>query len=103
MTVNWFAVMGASLAVLAGCALVTVLKAFGFWRWAKYQWADAKAWMLDAEEDDAPWIEIPLTFEPTVACQGCDGRGGSCAGCKGEGTRPRPADAPKKRKRRPKK
>jgi hypothetical protein len=22
-----------------------------------------------------------------VVCQGCDGRGGSCAGCRGEGTR----------------
>jgi hypothetical protein len=32
--VNWFAVMGVSLATLAGCALVTVLTAFEFWGWA---------------------------------------------------------------------
>jgi hypothetical protein len=34
VTVNWFAVMGVSLATLAVCAVVTVLRLVGFWRWA---------------------------------------------------------------------
>lgn len=30
---NYFGQMTAALWILAGCALVTVLKQFGFWRW----------------------------------------------------------------------
>ena len=67
MPFNHFAVIAYALVVVALCSLVMTLRAFGFWRWLEYQWADMKAWLFDAEEDDAttssPWVEVPLVFE----------------------------------------
>jgi 8-oxo-dGTP pyrophosphatase MutT (NUDIX family) len=60
---NHFAVIAYALVVVALCSLAVTLRTFGVWRWLKYQWADMKAWLFDAEEDDAPWAEVPLVFE----------------------------------------
>jgi hypothetical protein len=51
-----FRLMALALLVIAGCALATTLRAFGFYRWAKYQYADKKAWLFDKAEDDAELI-----------------------------------------------
>jgi hypothetical protein len=95
-----FRLMAVALWLVALCSLAVTLRTFGFWRWVKYKSADVRAYLFDAEEDDcdvvtwddAGWTETPEGWvektwpdeppaEPT----------------------PRPADAPKKRKRRPKK
>ena len=52
MPFNHFAAMAGALWVIALCALVTVLRAFGFWRWLKYRWLDCKAYLFDAPGDD---------------------------------------------------
>jgi hypothetical protein len=94
-----FRLMALALWLIALCSLAVTLRTFGFWRWVKYQYRDAKAWLFDAEEDDceivwddAGWTETPEGWvektwpdEPPAE------------------PKPRPADAPKKRKRRPKK
>jgi hypothetical protein len=51
-----FAVIAAALSVIAACSVAMTLRTFGFWRWAKYQWADMKAWLFDAETDDEPVV-----------------------------------------------
>jgi hypothetical protein len=52
-----FRLMAIALLVIAGCALATTLRQFGFYRWARFRYADAKAWLFDQPEDDAPWID----------------------------------------------
>jgi hypothetical protein len=60
-----FRLMALALLVIAGCALATTLRAFGFYRWAKYQYADKKAWLFDKpEDDDDQWAEFEITFKP---------------------------------------
>ena len=57
MPFNHFAVIAYALVVVALCSLVMTLRAFGFWRWLEYAWADHKAWLFDAESDDCDAVE----------------------------------------------
>jgi hypothetical protein len=54
-----FRLMALALVVIAGCALATTLRAFGFYRWARFRYADAKAWLFDKPEDDMDVIASP--------------------------------------------
>jgi hypothetical protein len=62
MPFNHFAVIAYALVVVALCSLVMTLRAFGFWRWLEYAWADHKAWLFDAEEDDEPYVHLDPEF-----------------------------------------
>jgi hypothetical protein len=109
-----FRLMAVALWLVALCSLAVTLRTFGFWRWLKYQYADARAYLFDAEEDDcdlvwddAGWTETPEGWvektwpdEPPADARPL----GKAVPPKVNEVQctPRPADAPKKRKRRPK-